>query len=123
MEQKLEVIYNAQCPVCRFEIDSYRKYATNKALPLGFRDLSTGDLAAYGLTQDQAARRLHVVTPDGVLSGIAAFIALWQEMPRYRWLALIVGLPGVRHVSIGVYDYVLAPALYAMHRRRAARHG
>ena len=67
---------------------------------------------------DTAARRLHVRKDGIVLSGIPAFIALWQEIPRYRWLARIVSLPGIHRLAVWTYDGILAPALYAWHRRR-----
>lgn len=59
---------------------------------------------------------------DGRLtSGIAAFLVLWADMPRYRWLARIVGLPGVRQIASATYDYLLAPAIYRWHLRRLRR--
>jgi hypothetical protein len=39
-------------------------------------------------------------------------------MPRYRWLARIVGLPGVKQTASALYDVVLAPVIYRSHQRR-----
>lgn len=119
------VLYNADCPVCRFEIDHYAKYAGAAGLPIRFDDLNGDARADWGLDADTAARRLYVLH-DGVLtSGIAAFLVLWAQMPRYRWLARLVGLPLIRPAASWVYDYVLAPLIYRWHlarqRRRAAR--
>ena len=47
------------------------------------------------------------------------FLALWVQMPRYRWLTWIVGLPGVFQIACRIYDHVLAPAIYHWHLRRA----
>lgn len=115
------VLYNAECPVCSFEIDHYATYAKDRALPLQFEDLNTQDLAAWGLSADQAARRLYVLKDGALMSGMPAFVALWKEMPRYRWLAKTVGLPGVRQVSGLLYDHVLAPLIYRWHLRRQAK--
>ena len=115
------VIYNASCPVCSREVDAYRRYADAKALPLRFEDIHTDDLADWGLTPDDAARRLHVVKGGRLLSGVPAFVALWNEMPRYRWLARLVSLPGVWFLAEFAYERILAPLLHAMHRRRVAR--
>lgn len=112
------VLYNHDCPVCRAEITHYADYAGREGLAIGFDDLNRVDLGMWGVTADQAARRLHVVHAGRVTSGIPAFIALWQQMPRYRWLAWIVALPGIRHIATAIYDYVLAPALYRTHLRR-----
>jgi predicted DCC family thiol-disulfide oxidoreductase YuxK len=118
-----EVIYNGACPICSREIAAYARAAEAGALPLRFTDLSSCDLARLGLTEEAAARRLHVLRGGELLSGVPAFLALWAEMPRLRWLSRLVGLPGMRHVATLVYEGALAPALYAMHRRRQARAG
>ena len=55
---------------------------------------------------------------DGKLtSGIAAFLVLWAQMPGYRLLGRIVGLPGIRHIATLAYDHVVAPAIYRWHLR------
>ena len=121
MNENLEVIYNGSCPVCSTEVAVYRRHAEANALPIHFSDLNQSDLAAVGLTADAAARRFHVLNQGSVLSGVPAFLVLWAAMPGYRWLGRIVGLPGIRQAAVLVYDWVLAPMLYAMHRRRVHR--
>jgi len=51
-------------------------------------------------------------------SGIPAFRVLWAQMPRYKWLAWVVGLPGVFQIACAMYDHVLAPVIYRWHLRR-----
>lgn len=114
-----EILYNETCPVCAAEIDHYRAHAEARTIPLAFLPLS--EAARFGLSEEQAARRLHVMKGGRLLSGVPAFIALWEEMPRWRPLARIVGSPGVRHAAGFVYDRILAPALYAAHLRRRRR--
>ncbi|MEM1431924.1 MAG: DCC1-like thiol-disulfide oxidoreductase family protein [Pseudomonadota bacterium] len=116
------MIYNSDCPICAREIASYRRYAEARDLPLEFSGLTDAAALGSGLTVDEAARRLHVVKDGELLSGLAAFAALWAALPRFRWLARIVSLPVIRPVAHAVYEGVLAPLLYAMHRRRVARH-
>lgn len=115
------VIYNANCPICSREIDSYRRYCTARDLPVDFRDMDRMDLDALGLTPEHAARRLHVIDDGTLLAGTPAFIALWNAMPRFRPLAQIVSLPGLRQIAALVYEGLAAPALYALHRRRVRR--
>ena len=122
MSDQTRVLYNANCPVCSFEINHYRSYADKRALPIRFDDLNVEALcAAWDLTQDQAARRLYVLHDGRLYDGIPAFLVLWRQMPRYRLLARVVGLPGVRHLSSMAYDYVLAPLIYRWHLHRQAR--
>ncbi len=112
------VLYNSQCPVCSAEIGYYARYAGETGLPIRFDDLNIDAWGQRGLDYDKAARRLYV-HHDGVLtSGVPAFLVLWAQMPRYRLLGKILGLPGIRQLASAAYDYVVAPALYHSHVRR-----
>lgn len=110
------VLYNDTCPVCSREIALYRRQAAGA---VGFDPLACA--ADWGLTEDQAARRLHVMQGGRVLSGFEAFRALWATVPGWAWAARLAGLPGVRSVLAFGYDRVAAPLLYRAHRRRQAR--
>jgi predicted DCC family thiol-disulfide oxidoreductase YuxK len=112
------VIYNGACPVCSREIGLYRARAEGA---VAFVDLNDADLSVFGLTRDEAARRLHVVEDGRLLSGVDAFRALWRATPGFRWLARLAGLPGVRQIAGAVYDRLLAPALYRRHLNRLRR--
>lgn len=114
------VLYNGQCPICSAEIAHYRQYCEDRDIPLAFEDLTGSDLRDWGLSQEDAARRLHVRTGDEVLSGLPAFQRMWAAMPRYRWLARLTGLPLVRQATHTLYEKALAPALYRRHVRRCA---
>jgi len=120
-KDETRVLYNGDCPVCSAEINHYARYSAAQALPLTYDDLSDCDLARWGISRDEAAKRLHVMQDGKIYAGIDGFLVLWREMPRYRWLARVVGLPGMRQVASVVYDYILAPLLYAWHKRRDAR--
>ncbi|WP_223424700.1 thiol-disulfide oxidoreductase DCC family protein [Tateyamaria pelophila] len=121
MTKQTQVLYNAACPVCRAEIEHYAAYSAQHALPIRFQDLNAGQLEAWGLTTEDAARRLHVMKEEVLYSGIPAFIILWQDMPRYRWLARIVAVPGIYWLAVQTYDHILAPLLYRWHKRRQKR--
>lgn len=121
MSEDTTVIYNGACPICSREIAHYRGRAEKHGAPLRFADLNEGDLEGFGLTPDDAARRLYVAENGRLLAGTDAFLALWRYTPGYGWLARIVGLPGIRQTAGFVYERALAPLLYAAHRRRQAR--
>ncbi len=112
------VLYNANCPVCNFEIQHYARYAGATGLPIRFDDLNSDARVQWGLDADTAAKRLYVLRDGTLTSGIPAFLVLWSQMPRYVWLARFVGLPGVRQVASVAYDYILAPAIYRWHLLR-----
>lgn len=119
MTEDTRVLYNETCPVCRFEIDGYRRRAIKDGLPIRFEPIDSAE--SWGLSQDDAARRLHVWHDGKLHSGIAAFRVLWAQMPRWRWLARLVGLPVVAQASEWLYEHVLAAWLYRAHLRRQSR--
>ncbi len=121
MTEETRVLYNDTCPICRAEITAYQRRALRDGLPIRFDALERAE--DWGLTADQAAMRLHVWHQGQVLSGLAAFRALWQQLPHLRWLAWLTGLPGVGWLADGIYERVLAPRLFRAHQRRQARAG
>lgn len=121
MSEECTVIYNGSCPICSREIHMYRDRVVASGGALGFADLNEVDLAAYGLTRDMAARRLYVLRGGELISGVDAFLHLWRETPGFGGLARVVGWPGIRQVAGVVYEGVLAPVLFAMHKRREVR--
>lgn len=119
MSDETRVLYNDTCPVCRFEIDAYRRRARAAGLPIRFDALDRAE--DWGLSPDDAARRLHVWHGGRVLSGLPAFRAIWSQMPGWRWLAWVTGLPGLSPVLTFAYDRIAAPLLYRAHLRRQRR--
>jgi predicted DCC family thiol-disulfide oxidoreductase YuxK len=118
-EGTLCVLYNDTCPLCRAEIETYRRQSQAAGLDLRYDPLDrAGD---WGMDADTAARRLHVRQDGRVLSGLPAFRAIWSALPRWRWLAWLTGLPGVGWLATRIYDHILAPPLYRAHLRRQAR--
>ncbi|MFP5479431.1 MAG: thiol-disulfide oxidoreductase DCC family protein [Alphaproteobacteria bacterium] len=120
MTQETRVLFNETCPVCRFEIDAYRRRAVAGGLPIRFDTLDRAE--DWGLTPDQAARQLHVWQGGRVLSGLEAFRALWAAMPGWRWLARVTGWPVIRPLAALAYSRIAAPILYRAHLRRVRRH-
>ena len=118
MSKETRVLYNAECPVCNFEISHYADYSAKAALPIRFDDLNSAALADWEIDADAAARRLHVLKDGEIHTGIPAFVVLWRDMPRYRWLARVVSTPGIHWLAAKTYDHILAPLIYRWHLRR-----
>ena len=110
----MKVLYNGYCPICSKEIDNYKKHYTN----IEYEDLETIlCFSAWGIDKEDAKRKLHVYHDEIVYTGVNAFIVLWREIPRYRWLSTLVSYPIVYpHANI-VYDNLLAPILYFINRK------
>jgi len=101
------VFHDGSCALCQREIGAARRLT--QGAPIAFVDVSVlqpSESVATGLSAGHAMRRFHVQTPDGrLLSGAAAFLELWGQVPRLGWL---------RHVQrvrplVGVLD-----AFYAL---------
>lgn len=98
------VLYDGSCPLCMKEILHYRRQRGASDVDWINIHSAPQHLEAYGLTLDQTMRRMHVRDASGKWrTGARAFIALWQSLPRYRWLARLVGLPGVTAITEQVY--------------------
>jgi predicted DCC family thiol-disulfide oxidoreductase YuxK len=88
---KLTVYFDGSCPLCRAEIDHYRR--CRGADGIAFVDVSAGT-AAPDLSCAVALARFHVRDGEGRLhSGAAAFARLWRALPGWRWLGRVVGTP------------------------------
>ena len=122
MSDKTEVLYNGSCPICSREVNHYAKLSEQQALPIRYDDLSDRRrLEEWGITPEDAARRLHVRKNGQIYGGVPAFVVLWRDIPQMRRLAKIVETPAIHSLACKVYDHILAPLLYQLHLRRQAR--
>ena len=94
------VLFNGDCKICSKEICVYQTYGAGRELPIDFKDINAIDLAPFGLTRNETARQLHVIKNYELFKGVKAFVVLWNEMPRYRFLAKIFSLPWVTDLSL-----------------------
>ena len=112
------VLFNGDCKICSKEICVYQTYGAGRELPIDFKDINAIDLAPFGLTRNETARQLHVIKNYELFKGVKAFVVLWNEMPRYRFLARIFSLPGVTDVAQFFYYHIIARYLYARDIKR-----
>ena len=82
-----KILFNEKCMVCNFEIKHYKKRSK-----LNFVDCSE--------MEDKYLKRLHVVFDNGdEISGVDAFIYVWERTNGYAWIAKIIKLPIVYFLS------------------------
>lgn len=82
---ELTVYFDGACPVCRREIGFYSR-RTGEAV--SYCDVATQFTPTTDLSREAALARFHVRLPDDkLLSGAAAFLALWACTPGFRYIA------------------------------------
>ena len=111
-----EVFYDGACPLCRAEIDLYRRSGAD----VQFTDVSGGGTPPIEISRETALKRFHMRRRDGQLvSGAAAFAQLWKATPGWRWLGHVAALPPFVWIGEGLYRVflVIRPALQGLARR------
>ena len=115
--QSIRVFYDGACPGCVRDRAWYEKHAGQgeqvEWLNINGRD---DELRALGIEPRAALLELHVQDEHGqVLRALPAYQLLLSRLPRYRWLAWLIGLPLIRSLLSWLYRHWV--------RRRLAREG
>lgn len=93
------VYYDGACPLCSREIAFYRRRDAEGRVRWHDLRREPVDPVRDGIGQEAALARFHLRRADGtLLSGAAAFVALWSEIPGFRTLAALARLPGMAWV-------------------------
>jgi predicted DCC family thiol-disulfide oxidoreductase YuxK len=115
---ELIVWHDGACPLCRTEIALMRRLDTRGAI----RFIDTANSGEDACPLDRAAllARFHASEDGRLLSGAAAFAAMWRAIPVLRPLGLLARSPLVLRVLEAAYIRFLRcrPAL-----QRAVRRG
>jgi predicted DCC family thiol-disulfide oxidoreductase YuxK len=93
----LTLFYDGLCPLCSREIALFRRLAAGDPSVV-FVDITdpSFDAPAYGLQMSSLHRVMHVKLGEEVRTGVDAFIAIWQRIPGFGWLAWLSRIPGMR---------------------------
>ncbi len=90
MSAKLKVYYDGACHLCSREIDVYRKKDSSHKLELIDISLDSFNAQKEGLDPEEVNKAFHTKTPDGkVLSGVDAFLAIWEEIKIFPALSAL----------------------------------
>ena len=100
----ITIFYDGKCGLCLREINHYKKISPPSVFT--WCDVTTDEslLKRHNLSLVDTLKYLHALDSDGELHvGINAFLIIWRNLPRWRVLAKIVGLPFVRTFVSFVY--------------------
>jgi predicted DCC family thiol-disulfide oxidoreductase YuxK len=115
------VWFDGDCPLCRREIALIRRLDRRRAID--FIDVARGE-GICPLDRGELLRRFHAQESDGpMLSGAAAFAAMWRVIPLLRPLGLVAQWPPALWLLDLAYRGFLRvrPALQEAARRAARR--
>ena len=100
----IKVLFNDSCPICSKEINHYKSLENN----IKWIDINNLEESykLSGKNHKELLRRLHVIKDDKVYSGVKAFIIMWSNIPKYKWIATIVSLPIIYQISVVLYELI-----------------
>ena len=120
----LTLYFDGLCPLCAREIEHYRKRA--EGAPIAFVDITDPlfDEKAHGLDLRHALRTMHARRGDRLLIGVDAFVALWESIPSYAWLARLAQVPALNEMArVGYWLFALLRPLLPRRRRQDCASG
>lgn len=114
-EPRVTVWFDSACPLCSREIALMRRLDRRGAIR--FVDACAPD-ASCPVDRAALLSRFHAEEGGRLLSGAAAFAAMWRAVPLLRPLGIAAGLPGLNRVFEATYRGFLRlrPRLQAMLR-------
>jgi len=87
---QIRVFYDGKCPLCKREINFYKRRAGAKKIIWEDVSRTLSIELLPGFNKTQALRRFHIFSEEyGLISGAAAFAALWKALPGFRWIGLV----------------------------------
>ena len=112
----MKVYYNESCNICRAEINHYKKQNIEE---IDWVDITNNVAAENETLKDNKAllRRLHVIKDGKVFDGAKAFLLVWKNIPKYRFLYSIFKLPVIFQIFYLGYE-VIAFFLYIKNRKQ-----
>lgn len=94
-DQKLLVWFDGGCPLCQREIALFRRLDGGRRIE--FVDLTNSDTACP-LDRAEMLARFHAMENGRLLSGAAAFAAMWRAIPILLPFGMIAQIPVVERV-------------------------
>ncbi len=119
-ENRIIVYYDAACPKCVKDRQSYEQMAGESGNDVCWRDITGRDdeLWKLGIDPCKALIKLHVQDQHGrIFSEINAYILLMQRVPRLRPVAWLIGLPLIRPIVAFLYHCMVNRRLQCERRQ------
>ncbi len=110
----MKVYFNGSCNICNAEISHYKK----KTFNINYVHISKNkDEHKKHPSKKDLIRRMHVYQDGKIFSGSESFLVLWDTIPRWRYLSLLLKLPLLRQLWKIAYEG-LALLLYLKNKKK-----
>lgn len=114
--QIMKVYFNNSCKICKAEIDLYKK---EKIDDINWVDITNNNQANIETKKNskELLRRLHVEKSGEIFSGAKAFLLVWKNIPKYKFLYSIFSLPIIFQIFSLGYE-IIAFFLYLKNKKQ-----
>ena len=100
----ITVFYDGKCGLCRREIEHYIRIAPQGIFAWVDITITPEPFTTLGYSVPAGLNALHVRDAADIMHvGVDGFIAIWQQLSRWRILAWLVGSPIIRPMAQRLY--------------------
>lgn len=101
------LIYDGECTLCQTTKDWIEKNAVQGQIEFLPCQSEERKMRFPQIKEEACLQAMQVILPDGqILAGDKAFPEILSRLKRWRWLAHIFRLPGIRFFSPRIYAWV-----------------
>jgi predicted DCC family thiol-disulfide oxidoreductase YuxK len=105
----ITVFYDGKCGLCRREINYYMRIAPVGVFKWVDITVMPEPFVELGYTINEGLKALHVRDAGGAMHiAVDGFIVIWQQLPRWHFLAKIAKLPIIHFVASKLYHLFAA---------------
>ena len=110
----MKVYYNESCSICRTEINLYKKQNIEN---IEWIDITNNKIAEKEMSKSSKSllRRLHVKKKGKIFDGAEAFLLVWKNIPKYKFLYNFFKTPIIFTIFSFFYE-IIAFFLYIKNR-------
>ena len=97
--------FNNSCKICRTEINLYKKQNIKN---IEWVDITDNETAEIETQKDAKSllRRLHIKDGENIIEGAEAFLLIWKNIPKYRFLYNVLKKPIIFNIFSFFYEIV-----------------
>ena len=112
----MKVYFNNSCKICRAEINLYKKENIKEIDWVDITNNLTAEKETLKNDKD-LLRRLHVKEGEKIIEGAEAFLFVWKNIPKYKFLYKFFKLPII--FTLFKYGYeIIAFVLYLKNKHQ-----